>query len=143
MAKVEEHCQSLSRSLSNALYVFQLYFPDKDNGFGFSGRPLFNNPHPGSGYGFSGRPLLNNPNPHPGSGFYFPLWMSRIDRRLLQVPALELQVNATVAKDGSGQYKTIGEALMHVPSMAVSSMLSTSKLACMRKMCFSTRRRRM
>ncbi|GLJ08354.1 hypothetical protein SUGI_0087120 [Cryptomeria japonica] len=41
MAKVEDHCQSLTRSLSNALYVFQLYFPDNDNVSGFSGRPLF------------------------------------------------------------------------------------------------------
>ncbi|GLJ08356.1 hypothetical protein SUGI_0087140 [Cryptomeria japonica] len=114
MAKVEDHCQSLTRSLSNALYVFQLYFPDNDNVSGFSGSPLFNNPHPGSG--FSGRPVLINPNPHPGSGFSFPPWMSRTDRRLLQVPALALHVNATVAQDGSGQYKTIGEALMHVPS---------------------------
>lgn len=102
MAKVEDHCQSLTRSLSNALYVFELYFPDNDS----LPSPWFR------------RPLLNNPHPHPdpGSGFSFPPWMSRTDRRLLQVPALALHVNVTVAQDDSGQYKTIGEALMHVPS---------------------------
>lgn len=39
----------------------------------------------------------------------FPEWLSARDRKLLQVPTVK--ANAVVAKDGSGNYKTISEAI--------------------------------
>ncbi|KAH9329974.1 hypothetical protein KI387_002082, partial [Taxus chinensis] len=51
-----------------------------------------------------------------GENEAFPSWLSVGDRRLLQVPASVLQANAIVAKDGSGQYKTIADAVKAAPS---------------------------
>lgn len=39
----------------------------------------------------------------------FPSWVSAADRRLLQAPAVK--ANAVVAKDGSGNFKTVAEAI--------------------------------
>ena len=39
----------------------------------------------------------------------FPSWVSAKDRKLLQAPTIK--ANAVVAKDGSGNYKTISEAI--------------------------------
>ncbi|KAJ4968780.1 hypothetical protein NE237_015481 [Protea cynaroides] len=45
----------------------------------------------------------------------FPVWASATQRRLLQVPTHKIAANVVVAKDGSGNYKTINEALKAVP----------------------------
>ncbi|XP_074269120.1 putative pectinesterase/pectinesterase inhibitor 28 [Silene latifolia] len=45
----------------------------------------------------------------------FPHWIDMKQRRLLQTPGSEMKADALVAKDGSGQFKTIGEALKQVP----------------------------
>ncbi|RWW06035.1 hypothetical protein BHE74_00006448 [Ensete ventricosum] len=43
-------------------------------------------------------------------------WISPGQRRLLQQSPAELKPNVTVAKDGSGDVKTIGEAVLRVPT---------------------------
>ncbi|XP_010258716.1 PREDICTED: putative pectinesterase/pectinesterase inhibitor 28 [Nelumbo nucifera] len=45
----------------------------------------------------------------------FPTWTSAAKRRLLAASRANIKPNITVAKDGSGKYKTISEALRHVP----------------------------
>ncbi|KAM1587540.1 hypothetical protein ACFX10_026682 [Malus domestica] len=45
----------------------------------------------------------------------FPNWMSHEDRRMLKKNDKKLTPNVTVAKDGSGNYKTISEALEKMP----------------------------
>ncbi|XP_068311188.1 putative pectinesterase/pectinesterase inhibitor 45 [Pyrus communis] len=45
----------------------------------------------------------------------FPTWMSHEDRRMLKKNDEKLTPNVTVAKDGSGNYKTISEALEKIP----------------------------
>ncbi|XP_031124158.1 probable pectinesterase/pectinesterase inhibitor 46 [Ipomoea triloba] len=44
-----------------------------------------------------------------------PTWLSGHDRRLLQSSSWGLKIDAVVAKDGSGKYKTIKDALNAVP----------------------------
>ncbi|CAA0809539.1 Probable pectinesterase/pectinesterase inhibitor 46 [Striga hermonthica] len=44
-----------------------------------------------------------------------PEWMSLKDRKLLQVPNSKIKADAVVAKDGSGKYRTIKDALKAVP----------------------------
>lgn len=46
----------------------------------------------------------------------FPAWLSRTDRRLLQAPANQTRVDLTVAKDGSGNFSTVNEALRAAPN---------------------------
>nr|QIR83173.1 pectin methylesterase 15 [Cunninghamia lanceolata] len=85
----EENSQNWSL-ISNALALIQIFSPDW--------------------YGIP-RPLLDKQG--------FPRWMSVGDRRLLQVPHVAaLQVDATVAQDGTGQYNTITEAVMNAPSFS-------------------------
>ncbi|GLJ09575.1 hypothetical protein SUGI_0112170 [Cryptomeria japonica] len=50
----------------------------------------------------------------------FPLWMSAGDRRLLQSPSRNVKVDAVVAKDGSGRYKTIAAAVAAAPEKSSS-----------------------
>lgn len=45
----------------------------------------------------------------------FPSWMDGRARRLLNAPMSEVKPDIVVAQDGSGQYKTINEALNYVP----------------------------
>eukprot|EP00250_Pteridium_aquilinum_P018113 c23952_g1_i1 orf=1-1314(-) len=46
----------------------------------------------------------------------FPAWVSAGDRRLLQASSSSITANAVVAKDGSGQYKTVTAAVNAIPS---------------------------
>ncbi|KAM7501198.1 hypothetical protein LguiB_000102 [Lonicera macranthoides] len=50
----------------------------------------------------------------------FPKWVSKKDRRLLQVAGVgnETKYDLVVAKDGSGNFTTIGEAVAAVPNMS-------------------------
>lgn len=45
----------------------------------------------------------------------FPTWMTPEDRRLLQGPATSFQPDVVVSADGSGDYKTVGEAVEAAP----------------------------
>ncbi|KAJ3694512.1 hypothetical protein LUZ60_009992 [Juncus effusus] len=46
----------------------------------------------------------------------FPKWVKKKERRLLQVPANEIQADIVVSKDGSGTYQKIGDAVKAVPN---------------------------
>lgn len=46
----------------------------------------------------------------------FPQWLSPRDRWLLQVPAPALNADVIVAKDGSGKYMSVADAVMDAPS---------------------------
>lgn len=45
----------------------------------------------------------------------FPSWVSASDRRLLEASANAVAANVVVAKDGSGKYKTVAEAVASAP----------------------------
>lgn len=45
----------------------------------------------------------------------FPSWMNRDNRRMLKADSSKFKANATVAKDGSGNYTTISAALNAIP----------------------------
>ncbi|CAA7401162.1 unnamed protein product [Spirodela intermedia] len=45
----------------------------------------------------------------------FPIWMTAEDRRFLQGPATSFQPDVVVSADGSGDYKTVGEAVEKAP----------------------------
>lgn len=76
--------------------------------------PNPNNPTPST----SSRRLLDtNKGSGSGSGSAggeYPYWFTKADRKLLQAPNSE-KPNVIVAQDGSGQFKTIGEALASYP----------------------------
>ncbi|KAG6412577.1 hypothetical protein SASPL_125259 [Salvia splendens] len=46
----------------------------------------------------------------------FPAWLSRSDRRLLQAAANETRFDVVVAKDGSGNFTTVNEAVAAAPN---------------------------
>ncbi|XP_022922302.1 probable pectinesterase/pectinesterase inhibitor 61 [Cucurbita moschata] len=46
----------------------------------------------------------------------FPRWVSGKDRRLLAAPISSIQADIVVAKDGSGKFKTVAEAIAAAPS---------------------------
>ncbi|KAL8218687.1 hypothetical protein R6Q57_022060 [Mikania cordata] len=47
----------------------------------------------------------------------FPKWLSKSDRKLLATPSGATSANIVVAQDGSGNYKTISEAIAAVPKL--------------------------
>jgi pectinesterase len=46
----------------------------------------------------------------------FPSWVTSKDRRLLESSAGDIQANVVVAKDGSGKFKTVAEAVASAPN---------------------------
>jgi pectinesterase len=60
-------------------------------------------------------PLKTKENIEPLNG-KFPSWVTSRDRRLLQALAKEIKANVVVAKDGSGNYKTVKEAVASAPN---------------------------
>lgn len=45
----------------------------------------------------------------------FPIWLSRRERMLLDMPVSSMNADAIVSKDGNGTFKTITEAIKKVP----------------------------
>ncbi|CAA0824683.1 Probable pectinesterase/pectinesterase inhibitor 61 [Striga hermonthica] len=45
----------------------------------------------------------------------FPAWLSRRDRRLLEMPTAEIKADVVVSPDGNGTCRTIGEAIEKAP----------------------------
>ncbi|XP_031500071.1 pectinesterase/pectinesterase inhibitor PPE8B-like [Nymphaea colorata] len=69
----------------------------------------------------TGRPSLD---PHQLLGHEvvdgFPSWLSAAERRLLQAPAPGVAANAVVAKDGSGNFLSVQEAVLAAPTKSAS-----------------------
>ncbi|KAL8224417.1 hypothetical protein R6Q57_019892 [Mikania cordata] len=51
----------------------------------------------------------------------FPKWLSKSDRKLLAMPSDATSADLVVAQDGSGNYKTISEAIADVPNLRKGS----------------------
>lgn len=65
--------------------------------------------------GFQSRRLLSEDLPVLGHGGELPDWMDFDRRKLLAVPPQRIKPDLVVAKDGSGKYLTINEALKDIP----------------------------
>eukprot|EP01018_Ginkgo_biloba_P023488 Gb_21388 [translate_table: standard] len=117
--QMEGRSQNLSELVSNSLAMFKLISGAKDNSDAkksdtneFKVPPVHN------------RRLFSDPGNDFDREFYshygfkdndFPTWFSAGDRRLLQMPNPALQADVIVAKDGTGKYKTITEAVEAAP----------------------------
>ncbi|KAJ6384573.1 hypothetical protein OIU78_027807 [Salix suchowensis] len=64
---------------------------------------------------YTHRRLLQDDLPVLGHGEQFPEWTDMGTRRLLAAPVSKIKADIVVAKDGSGDFTTITEALNHVP----------------------------
>ncbi|CAK7340614.1 unnamed protein product [Dovyalis caffra] len=64
---------------------------------------------------FSRRRLLQDDLPVLGHGDQFPTWADFGTRRLLAAHVSKIRADIVVAKDGSGDFSTIREALPHIP----------------------------
>ncbi|GLJ16692.1 hypothetical protein SUGI_0286750 [Cryptomeria japonica] len=114
-AQIEERSKKLSQLVSNSLALLKVSFPESGpdtNEFRIPSPP-----------GQNRRRLLQDHEEfYEQYGFEdhdveFPWWLSESDRRLLLAPdAAVAGANVIVAKDGSGQYKTIAEAVNAAPS---------------------------
>jgi pectinesterase len=67
--------------------------------------------------GLTGRKLLAQGNDN------FPSWLSPAKRRLLAQTPATIKPNMVVAQDGSGQYKTINEAIKNIPKSGNSTFV--------------------
>lgn len=92
-----DRLKNLSDLVSNCLAIYAAAGGDKD----FSDIPIHNRR----------RRLLSNEEEHK----QFPMWLSRRDRMLLDMPVTAINADIIVSKDGNGTYKTIAEAIKKAP----------------------------
>lgn len=69
----------------------------------------------GVGDDFSGVPIQNKRRLLTMREDNFPKWLSRRERRLLNLAVSEIQADVIVSKDGNGTVKTIAEAIKKIP----------------------------
>ncbi|CAL9058674.1 probable pectinesterase/pectinesterase inhibitor 34 [Musa acuminata AAA Group] len=89
--------KDLTELVSNCLAIFSGVSRNED----FTGIPIHNKK----------RKLLNAIDVDDG----FPAWVAKKDRRLLQVPAADIQADMVVSKDGNGTYTSIVDAVKAAP----------------------------
>ncbi|KAG8381143.1 hypothetical protein BUALT_Bualt06G0091800 [Buddleja alternifolia] len=95
--QMSDRLKDLSELVSNCLAIYAAAGGNED----FSGIPIQNRR----------RRLLRNEKEHK----HFPVWLSRRDRMLLDMPVAAINANIIVSKDGNGTYKTIAEAIKKAP----------------------------
>ncbi|XP_027162128.1 probable pectinesterase/pectinesterase inhibitor 34 [Coffea eugenioides] len=107
--QMSEKLKDLTELVSNCLAIYSAAGGDGDD---FSGIPIGN----------KRRRLMGDDEEGYGGNYKqqeeeeeFPKWLSRKDRRLLQVPATSIQADIIVSKDGNGTVKTVGEAIKKAP----------------------------
>lgn len=104
-SQIVDKLKDLSELVSNCLAIFS----STDDG-DFSGIPIQNK-----------RRLLSeeeeeeDENSGENIGDVFPKWLSRKERKLLQMPVSAIQADIIVSKDGKGTCKTITEAIKKAP----------------------------
>ncbi|KAK1409091.1 hypothetical protein QVD17_35616 [Tagetes erecta] len=92
--QMEVKLKDLSKLVSNCLAIYAAASGDDFNGVPIQHRR---------------RRLMSN---------YFPEWLSRKERRLLQSPVGGMQADIVVSKDGNGTCKTIAEAIKKAPEFS-------------------------
>lgn len=95
--QMEERLKDLSELVSNSLAIYSAEASGDEE---FVGIPIQNR-----------RRLMSSLE----EGHRFPTWLSRRERALLEMPAAEVQADIVVAKDGSGTYTSIMEAIKKAP----------------------------
>lgn len=95
---MSDRLKDLSELVSNCLAIYAAAGGSDD----FSGIPIQNRR----------RRLLHTDGKHD---HHFPIWLSRRDRMLLDVPALAITADVIVSADGNGTCKTITEAIKKAP----------------------------
>ncbi|XP_038874841.1 probable pectinesterase/pectinesterase inhibitor 61 [Benincasa hispida] len=100
--QVEAKLSDLSEMISNSLAIF--------SGFGGGDLPVQNRRRRLMESGTRSWAAEN------GGDGGFPQWLSVKDRRLLAAPISAIQADIVVAKDGSGKFKTVAEAIDAAPS---------------------------
>ncbi|KAJ8558115.1 hypothetical protein K7X08_004881 [Anisodus acutangulus] len=99
--------KDLSQLVSNCLAIFAAVNGDDD----FAGVPIQNRRRRLMGSHDRGSTVVSVKNHED----YFPKWLSRKDRMLLDAPVSVIQADIIVSKDGNGTVKTIAEAIKKVP----------------------------
>ncbi|XP_010266532.1 PREDICTED: probable pectinesterase/pectinesterase inhibitor 34 [Nelumbo nucifera] len=98
-SQMENRLKDLTELVSNCLAIFAYSGGDQD----FSGVPIQNR-----------RRLMES-----SSDFQMedgmPAWLTRRERRLLEMPVSSIQADIVVSKDGNGTYKKISDAIKSVP----------------------------
>ncbi|KAH6822166.1 Plant invertase/pectin methylesterase inhibitor superfamily [Perilla frutescens var. hirtella] len=94
--QMSDRLKDLSDLVSNCLAIYAAASGD-DN---FSGIPIQNR-----------RRMLSDEKAHK----QFPAWLSRRDRKLLDIPVSAITADIIVSSDGNGTYKTITEAIKKAP----------------------------
>ncbi|KGN49865.1 probable pectinesterase/pectinesterase inhibitor 61 [Cucumis sativus] len=102
--EVEAKLSDLSEMISNSLAIF--------SGFGGGDLPVENRKRRRLMESSTTSWAAENGGDHEG----FPAWLSGKDRRLLAAPLSTIQADIVVAKDGSGKFKTVAEAIEAAPS---------------------------
>ncbi|KAL0403234.1 UNVERIFIED_CONTAM: putative pectinesterase/pectinesterase inhibitor 34 [Sesamum radiatum] len=97
--QMSDRLKDLSELVSNCLAIYAATGGDQD----FSGIPIQNRR----------RRLLSHKKEH--EPFPMPIWLSRRERVLLDMPVSEINADIIVSKDGNGTYKTIAEAIKKAP----------------------------
>ncbi|XP_043716661.1 probable pectinesterase/pectinesterase inhibitor 61 [Telopea speciosissima] len=104
--------KDLSELVSNCLAIFA-YSSDGED---FSGVPIQNRRRLME----TGFPMMEEENE---SGAGFPAWLTKMDRRLLQMPPAAMRADIVVSKDGTGNYKTITEAIQAAPEQSTRRII--------------------
>ncbi|KAL0452414.1 UNVERIFIED_CONTAM: putative pectinesterase/pectinesterase inhibitor 34 [Sesamum latifolium] len=97
--QMSDRLKDLSELVSNCLAIYAATGGDQD----FSGIPIQNRR----------RRLLSRKKEH--EPFPMPIWLSRRERVLLDMPVSAINADIIVSKDGNGTYKTISEAIKKAP----------------------------
>ncbi|KAK9144013.1 hypothetical protein Syun_013413 [Stephania yunnanensis] len=113
---IDDQLTNLSELVSNCLAIYTVSGPNVKD---FSGVPiqnkrrrlLFSDIHGGSDHGHE--------SSSSSSGVeYFPRWLRRRERRLLQLPVSVIRPDIVVSQDGNGTYRTIREAIKAAPQQS-------------------------
>ncbi|KAK6117729.1 hypothetical protein DH2020_048518 [Rehmannia glutinosa] len=97
-SQISDRLKDLSELVSNCLAMYAAAAGDED----FSGIPIQNRRR---------RRLLSNETEHA----QFPIWLSRRERVLLDLPVSAINADIIVSRDGNGTYKTITQAIKKAP----------------------------
>ncbi|XP_043706777.1 probable pectinesterase/pectinesterase inhibitor 34 [Telopea speciosissima] len=98
--QIQERLKDLSELVSNCLAIFAFSGDDGD----FSGVPIQNR-----------RRLMGSEFPAVEESHGFPEWLTRRERRLLQMPVDVMRADIVVSKDGNGTFKKISDAIKAAP----------------------------